>query len=204
MSAAKYIYGCSSDTSFGAALGKAAKIDALVKMDVETLINRGIRNPPTQIKGCLDMRTVEEVLASKDPNDPIKIFKLPQGWFAQETRFVPRENGATEDDGWLVSYVFDESQLEINGTCRPNAKSELWIIDAKNMTDVVAKVLLPQRVPYGLHGTWFSEQEIEGQRPIESIRQLPSSTAGGGEDNPGCLAGRIWMSMRRGLEQALA
>lgn len=204
MSAAKYIYGCSSDTSFGAALGKAAKIDALVKMDVETLINRGIRNPPIQIKGCLDMRTVEEVIASKDPNDPIKIFKLPQGWFAQETRFIPRENGATEDDGWLVSYVFDESQLEINGTCRPNAKSELWIIDAKNMTDVVAKVLLPQRVPYGLHGTWFSEEEIEGQRPIESIRQLPSSTAGSGEDDPGSLAGRIWMSMRRGLEQALA
>ena len=204
MAAAKYIYGCSSNTSFGAALGKAAKIDALVKMDVETLISQGIRNPPTQIKGCLDMRTVEEVLASKDPNDPIKIFKLPPGWFAQEPRFVPRENGAGEDDGWLVSYMFDERQLDATGTCRPNAKSELWIIDAKNMTDVVAKVLLPQRVPYGLHGTWFSEEEIKSQRPIESIRQLSSFTASSGNTQPNSFVWRGWMNVRRGLEQALA
>jgi carotenoid cleavage dioxygenase-like enzyme len=204
MTAAKYIYGCSADTAFGAALGKAAKIDSLVKMDVETLINRGIRNPPTQIKGCVDLRTVEEVRGSKDPNDPIKIFKLPPGWFAQETRFIPRDDGASEDDGWLVSYVFDESQLDANGTCQANTTSELWIIDAKNMTDVVAKVLLPQRVPYGLHGTWFSEEEVASQRPIESIRQLPSSTACSGPDNPRSFAGQGWMKMRRLLEQALA
>lgn len=204
MTAAKYIYGCSADTAFGAALGKAAKIDSLVKMDVETLINRGNRNPPTQIKGCVDLRTVEEVRGSKDPNDPIKIFKLPPGWFAQETRFIPRDDGASEDDGWLVSYVFDESQLDANGTCQANTTSELWIIDAKNMTDVVAKVLLPQRVPYGLHGTWFSEEEVASQRPIESVRQLPSSTACSGQDNPRSFAGQGWMKMRRLLEQALA
>lgn len=204
MSAAKYIYGCSSDDSFGAALGKAAKIDSLVKMDVETLINRGIRNPPTPIKGCLDMRTVKEVLASEDPNDPIKVFMLPPGWYAQEPRFVPRDNGVSEDDGWLVSYVFDESQLDATGSCKPNAKSELWIIDALNMKDVVAKVLLPQRVPYGLHGAWFSEEDIAGQRPIESIRQLPSPKAYPGPDDPVSFAGKSWMNVRGRLEQILA
>lgn len=177
MSAARYIYGCSVfGSSFGAALGRAVKINALAKVDVETLINRGKQNPPTQIYGCVDKRSVGEVAASSNPNDPIKIFSLPTGWYAQEPRFVPRNNGATEDDGWLLSYVFDESQLQQDGECRADAKSELWIIDARNMTDVVAKVHLSQRVPYGLHGNWFPESEIASQRPIAHRRTLQTET----------------------------
>lgn len=173
MSAARYIYGCSvSDTSFGAALGRAVKINALVKVDVATLIEKGTRDPPTQITGCVDTRCIAEVVASSDPMDPIKAFKMPEGWYAQEPRFVPRSGGIDEDDGWILSYIFDESQLDEDGECKPNAASELWIIDAKNMTDVVAKIHLPQRVPYGLHGTWFSEANIQSQRPVKSIRTL--------------------------------
>ncbi|KAL9117768.1 MAG: hypothetical protein Q9187_005690, partial [Circinaria calcarea] len=168
MSAAKYIYGCSvSDSSFGAALGRAVKIDSLVKINVEYLIQRGIRNPPQQIKGCVDTRTVAQVLASQDPTDPIQVFKMPPGWYAQEPRFVPRANGSSEDDGYLLSYVFDESQLGPDGECVEEAKSELWIMDAKGMKDVLARVHLPQRVPYGLHGNWFEEGEIRDQRPVE-------------------------------------
>jgi carotenoid cleavage dioxygenase-like enzyme len=204
MSKAKYIYGCSADTSFGAALGKAAKIDSLVKMDIETLIERGLRNPPTQVKGCVDARSIEEILESNDPKDPIQIFRLPPNYYAQEPRFVPRENGVSEDDGWLVSYVFDENQLEINGDCKSGAKSELWIIDAKNMKDVVAKVQLPQRVPYGLHGTWFSEEEIKSQRPIESIRQFPSSKPLTNSVTTESYAWKTWLVIRGLFEAALA
>jgi len=123
--------------------------------------------------GCVDNRSVSEILASEDPAGPIKIFKLPRGFYAQESRFVPRENGTSEDDGWILSYVFDESQLDINGNVEPAARSELWIIEAKEMKEVVCKVKLPQRVPYGLHGNWFSEEQIQNQRPIETIRHLP-------------------------------
>lgn len=174
MSTAHYIYGCSvSDSTFGAALGRAVKIDSLVKVDTTALIERAKTSPPTPITGCVDNRSVPEILASKNANDPIKIFKLPLGFYAQESRFVPRENGKSEDDGWIMSYVFDESQLDQDGNAGPNAKSELWIIDAKEMREVVCRVKLPQRVPYGLHGNWFSEEEILSQRPIETIRHLP-------------------------------
>jgi len=176
MSGAKFIYGCSvSDSTFGAALGRAVKIDSLVKVDASRLIERAAQYPPESITGCVDHRLVSEILASSDPKDPIKVFKLPPGFYAQESRFVPRENGTSEDDGWLLTYVFDESQLDDSGDAGPNAKSELWIVDAREMKEVVCKVQLPQRVPYGLHGNWFSEQEILNQRPIETIRHLPVS-----------------------------
>lgn len=201
MSAAKYIYGCSvSDTSFGAALGRAVKISSLVKMDVETLVERGICDPPPQITGCVDTRVISEVLASQDPLDPIKVFEMPEGWYAQESRFVPRADGVSEDDGWILSYVFDEFQLMEDGECRLDAKSELWIIDAKNMTDVVAKVHLPQRVPYGLHGNWFSEEDIQSQRPVERLRTLPTREAKEKVSSP---AWGAWMATRNSLERWL-
>ncbi|KAL9130038.1 MAG: hypothetical protein Q9217_001683 [Psora testacea] len=201
MSAAKYIYGCSvSDTSFGAALGRAVKINSLVKIDVETLIERGKRNPPQQIKGCVDTRSLAEIIATNDPKDPIKVFKMPEGWYAQESRFVPHAKGLREDDGWILSYVFDESQLGGDGECLPDAKSELWIIDARNMTDVVGRVKLPQRVPYGLHGNWFSEEDLLGQRPIEKKRSMPSIN---GQDESGTPAWRAWMATRTAIEAYL-
>ncbi|KAI4117612.1 MAG: hypothetical protein LQ338_007516 [Usnochroma carphineum] len=202
MSAARYIYGCSvSDASFGAALGRAVKMDALVKMDVGTLIARGKSNPPTSISGCVDSRDVSKIMNSGEVNDPIKIFKMPEGWYAQESRFVPRQDGINEDDGWLLSYVFDESQLQEDGECRPDAKSELWIIDAKSMAKVVAKVHLPQRVPYGLHGNWFSREDVQNQRPIERLRSLPTKAGKMQDASP---VSQAWMSVRRMIEPFLA
>ena len=45
------------------------------------------------------------------------------------------------------------------------------------MTDIVARIRLPQRVPYGLHGSWFSEEEVLGQRPYTGLRRLEGSPA---------------------------
>jgi carotenoid cleavage dioxygenase len=59
--------------------------------------------------------------------------------------FVPRPDGKGEDDGWLVTYVHDGG----SGT------SEMVVIDARDFAAApVAQVVLPQRVPYGFHGTW--------------------------------------------------
>ncbi|KAL8765112.1 MAG: hypothetical protein Q9209_007711 [Squamulea sp. 1 TL-2023] len=94
MSPATYIYGCSvGGTSFGAALGGAVEINALVKFDGKTLIAKGKGKPPTPIKGCVDKRDIDVILASSDPYDPIKILKLPDGHCRQEPRFVPRRDG---------------------------------------------------------------------------------------------------------------
>ncbi|KAL8741222.1 MAG: hypothetical protein Q9190_006150 [Brigantiaea leucoxantha] len=202
MSAAKYIYGCSvRGTTFGASLGRGVKINSLVKMDVETLITKGKRDPPTPIKGCVDKRDLDTIAASNDLNDPIKIFMMPEGWYAQEPRFVPRADGASEDDGWLLTYVFDESsQLTADGEPKMDAQSELWIIDAKNMASVVAKIRLPQRVPYGFHGNWISKQDIEGQRPIERLRSMPSAKSA---TDHASFGRRTWMASRRALEAYL-
>ncbi|KAI1856397.1 hypothetical protein JX265_011644 [Neoarthrinium moseri] len=178
MASARYVYGCSTGSSsyYSAALGKAAKIDYLAKIDAQTLIARGIAHPPQQIKGCVDTRSIDQIMHSSDPDDPVKLFKLPDGWFAQEPQFVPRADGASEDDGWLLTYVFDESQLDESGECGADAISELWVIDAKTMKDVVARVKLPQRVPYGLHGAWFDEGKIKGQKPFDCARREVSRT----------------------------
>ena len=176
MTAARFIYGCSTSEvgSFSAALGRAVKIDCLVKINAENLIKRGIKDPNCKpVVGCVDERSVADVLQSSDPEDPVQIFKLPKGWYAQEPRFVPREGCDREDDGWLLTYVFDENNgLDEDGDCRPDAHSELWVIDARDMRTVVAKVYLEARVPYGLHGQYFNEKQVLSQRPIETIRSI--------------------------------
>ncbi|KAH7126571.1 carotenoid oxygenase [Dendryphion nanum] len=193
MSSAQYIYGCSTQNeSFGAALGKATKIDVLVKVDVKTLLARAEVNPPENIIGCVDNRTISQIIReseNQDPapenevGDPITVFTMPNGWYAQEPRFVARTAAESEDDGYLLFYAFDESQLDKDGECPAEAMSELWILDAKKMRDVVARVRLPQRVPYGLHGCWFSETAIQQQRGVESVRRMPVMAIDGGEED---------------------
>ena len=183
MSKATYVYGCSSTiTSFNPALGRTARIDCLVKFNATSLIERGKSKPPG-ITGCVDGRTIQEILADQSASDgsgegAIQIFKCPGLVFAQEPRFVPCENAETEDDGYLVFYTFDEQQIdEESGEVVAGAKSELWIIDARDMRTVVAKVKLPTRVPHGLHGNWFSEAEVRDQRAVESFRRRPEPRA---------------------------
>ncbi|KAI7092715.1 hypothetical protein KC352_g40166, partial [Hortaea werneckii] len=187
MHAARYVYGCStSTTNFGSALGKATKIDVLVKMDARSLIERGVRNPPRSVTGAVDTRTMAQVLASSASSSPgsgypsggreeeeeedktIQAFRLPNGWFAQEPRFVPASSSSSpsspspspadedEDAGYLLFYAFHESPAQLDpvtGSCPPDsdplrrAKSELWILNARDMKTVVARVYLPQRVP---------------------------------------------------------
>ena len=204
MSQARYIYGCSTTSgSFTAALGRAAKIDCLVKIDALSLISRAQQFPPKPITGCVDTRTISDILESPDPNDPIKIFRLPSNHYAQESRFVARNNPQNEDDGWILSYVFDESQLNESDNAMEDAKSELWIIDAKNMRDVVCKISLPQRVPYGLHGSWFSEEQVSGQREVEMFRRMPEK-----KEEFDSLIGsgwrmRSWLGIRRWILERL-
>ena len=70
-----------------------------------------------------------------------------------EAVFVPRGSG--EDEGWLMTFVYDSNE----------DKSELVVVDAQNMTsEPVARVLIPQRVPYGFHGDWVSEEKLHKSR----------------------------------------
>ncbi|CAL5044430.1 unnamed protein product [Urochloa decumbens] len=76
----------------------------------------------------------------------VEYHALKEKQFCSGVQFVAKESGIDEDDGWVVTYVHDE------GT----NISEVHIIDAKRFTEEpVAKITLPQRVPYGFHGNYF-------------------------------------------------
>jgi carotenoid cleavage dioxygenase len=87
------------------------------------------------------------------------LFVHGPGRFGGEAIFVPRstESDIAEDDGYLITFVHDE----INGT------SEAVIIDAKTMAaDPVAVVKLPNRVPYGFHAIFMSEEQLAMQSGV--------------------------------------
>jgi 8'-apo-carotenoid 13,14-cleaving dioxygenase len=70
------------------------------------------------------------------------------GRHCAEPYFVPREGAASEDDGYLLSFVYDEGR----------DASELVVLDAADAArPPLARVLLPARVPYGFHGSWIPD-----------------------------------------------
>ena len=69
------------------------------------------------------------------------------GRYGGEGVFVPRPGAIAEDDGWLMTFVHDEA----------HDTSELVILSTQAMTDEpIARILMPQRIPYGFHGTWIA------------------------------------------------
>ncbi|MCX2978859.1 dioxygenase [Halieaceae bacterium IMCC11814] len=65
-----------------------------------------------------------------------------------EPSFVAAENAVSEDDGYLISYVYDPTE----------AKSELVIFNASQLSDdPLARIHLPARVPAGFHGSWIPD-----------------------------------------------
>jgi len=64
---------------------------------------------------------------------------------ASEPVFVPASPDAGEDEGWILSVVYDAGR----------DSSDLVIVDATDFTaPSVATVHLPRRVPFGFHGSW--------------------------------------------------
>lgn len=75
-------------------------------------------------------------------------FDLGPGRHSGEPYFVPREGASAEDDGYLMSFVYDAAR----------DASELLVLDANDLAaDALARVMLPARVPYGFHGSWVPD-----------------------------------------------
>lgn len=65
-----------------------------------------------------------------------------------EPVFVPASESAAEDEGWLVTYLYDKA----------TDSSSFVVLDAADMSAApLALVPLPQRVPFGFHGSWFAD-----------------------------------------------
>jgi carotenoid cleavage dioxygenase len=68
-----------------------------------------------------------------------------------EPLFAPRADSTAEDDGWLLTLVYDAA----------TDHSELCVLDAQDVTGPeVARIRLPQRVPYGFHGNWVPDSSV--------------------------------------------
>lgn len=71
-----------------------------------------------------------------------------KGGQGSEPVFVKDPNGQSEDDGWVLSYVYIPSEN----------KSEIVIVDARGFEkEPIARIHLPVRVPAGFHGNWVPD-----------------------------------------------
>ncbi len=73
-------------------------------------------------------------------------FEHPAGAIAAEPRFVgDPDRSSAEDGGWLLTFRHDLA----------DERSELIVMDAQDVASgPVARVVIPQRIPFGFHGIW--------------------------------------------------
>lgn len=67
---------------------------------------------------------------------------------AAEPVFISRAGGTSEDDGWIMTVVYDANEN----------RSDLVLLDAQDIASrPVATVKLPVRIPHGFHGNWVRD-----------------------------------------------
>lgn len=67
---------------------------------------------------------------------------------AGEPVFVSREGATAEDDGWILTTVYDAT----------TDRSDVVILDAADLAGPeVARIELPARIPHGFHGNWVRD-----------------------------------------------
>lgn len=98
-------------------------------------------------------RYVYALEASPDPGVLVRFdterdesvrFDPGPGRMCGEPLFVRDPDGRSDDEGWLLTFVYDAGE----------DASELVVLDASRMARPDAAVRLPARVPAGRHGTW--------------------------------------------------
>ncbi|KAD5508117.1 hypothetical protein E3N88_15820 [Mikania micrantha] len=112
----------------------------------------GVGDPMPKISGVVKL---DLSLSEVDRRECIVASRIfGPGCFGGEPFFVAREPDnpdADEDDGYVVSYVHNEYTGE----------SRFVVMDAKSpKLEIVAAVKLPHRVPYGFHGLFVRDNDV--------------------------------------------
>lgn len=119
----------------------------------EQLLGRNSRYGYTSRSAPSSMPLFDGLIKYDLLNGSSQTHKFGRDRYGGEGVFVPRPNATTEDDGWLLTFVYDTVE----------ETSELVVVSAKDMTaEPVARVIIPQRVPYGFHGIWVERSQIAG------------------------------------------
>ena len=72
----------------------------------------------------------------------LKSIELEEKCYGSEPLYV--SDGENLEQGWLLEVAYNAAEH----------RSEVWILDANTMEDVVCRIALPEVVPLGFHGTW--------------------------------------------------
>ena len=76
-----------------------------------------------------------------------------EGRWGSEAPLAPRPGTEVEDDGYLLSYVYDEREQ----------RSDVEVLDAQNVAaGPLCSIRLPVRVPLGFHATWIPGEQLPG------------------------------------------
>jgi all-trans-8'-apo-beta-carotenal 15,15'-oxygenase len=75
------------------------------------------------------------------------------GGYPSEALFVPRDRASGEDDGYLLTMVFDAER----------ARSHLAVLDARHLEDgPLARLHFDHAIPFGFHGAWSPDARGAG------------------------------------------
>jgi carotenoid cleavage dioxygenase-like enzyme len=94
-----------------------------------------------------DMPTFDGEMKYDNETGAIEMHYFGDDAESGEAVFVPRIGATSEDDGYVICFVYD----------RKTGSSECHILDAQKWSaDPVARIKIPQRVPHGFHAAWVS------------------------------------------------
>lgn len=114
----------------------------------ETFLGRKTRYGYTAKMANHPMPLFEGVIKYHLEQGTSETHQFAPGCYGGEAVFAPRPGATDEDDGWVITFVHDEHE----------ERSELVVLNAQNIADEpVARVIIPQRVPYGFHAIWVAE-----------------------------------------------
>jgi carotenoid cleavage dioxygenase len=117
----------------------------------EQLLGRPTRYGYTAWIATPPMPLIHGLIKYDFSNGNSQIHEFGAGRYGGEAVFVPRPGATAEDDGWLITFVHDTVE----------ETSELVVVNAQDVTaEPIARILIPQRVPYGFHGAWVSEEQL--------------------------------------------
>ena len=110
----------------------------------------GIRSRYQYMSACLDqarrLGDFDAIAKYDDVTGERQIWSSGPSGHVGESVFAADPDGSAEDDGWLVNAVYD------SGTDR----TDVCVLDARAVeAGPIARVHLPQRMPFGFHANWF-------------------------------------------------
>jgi carotenoid cleavage dioxygenase len=105
-------------------------------------------NPAVKRAGEPDMEAASGIVKYDVTTGSTEFHDFGPACSSSEAVFVPAADGSGEDEGWVMSYVYDKS----------TTSSSFVVLDASNIAgEPVAEVPLPRRVPNGFHGSWIPD-----------------------------------------------